>query len=203
LTQGSAAPNSLLSAKGINYAPNTAHGQVKAICHLDGVWRSLACTTGVLAGTIAADELWSLVLRKPRAQRRSRAVRQEVHNLTGGHVDYHRTVAATPILSGRTLQEGRAEGEAAELSDAGARARRSDGRRRGPGMGSAPQQVPGWVAWRGPGSRPLGWRAPGRGRPAEPGGGGSGAGEGERDEQEAAAQAGARPDQYSSSCARV
>jgi hypothetical protein len=31
LTQGSVAPNTLLSAKGINYAPNTAHGWMKTI----------------------------------------------------------------------------------------------------------------------------------------------------------------------------
>src|SRR5437764_1495193 len=68
---------------------------VKPICHLDGIWCSLTRTTGVLASTIAADELWRSALRQLGAQRGSGAVRQEVHNLTGGHVDQHRAVAMT------------------------------------------------------------------------------------------------------------
>jgi hypothetical protein len=71
-------------------------GQVEAICHLDGVWCSLARTTGVLAGTVAADELWCLVLRQPGAHGCRGSVRQEVYNLAGDHIDHDCAVAATP-----------------------------------------------------------------------------------------------------------
>jgi hypothetical protein len=69
--------------------------QVETICHLDSVWCAQARTTGVLAGTVAADELWCLVLRQPGAHGCRGSVGQEVHNLAGDHVDHDGAVAAT------------------------------------------------------------------------------------------------------------
>src|SRR3989442_7328513 len=69
LTQGSVAPNTLLSAKGINYAPDTAHQNVESVSNLDGPWRSSTGALRIGPGPIAADDLDPSLCSHPLGER--------------------------------------------------------------------------------------------------------------------------------------
>ena len=80
LTQGSVAPNALLSAKGINYAPNAAHDQVEPVRNLHPVGRATPTSVGVGFGTVACQNphqgvrtaSWPRPLRRVRSGARCR-----------------------------------------------------------------------------------------------------------------------------------
>jgi hypothetical protein len=90
LTQGSVAPNALLSAKGINYAPYAAHGQMEAVCHLDGVGRAFSIGTGV----VPHDDLPARMLTKPAGEILGGAIVEQIDRPMRLQVEQQGAIAA-------------------------------------------------------------------------------------------------------------
>jgi hypothetical protein len=89
---------------------------VPTVSDLNRVRRPLAGSVGVGAGAIARDNLDTGVLAKPRGQRFSLSIRQQVHDLIALQIDRNSSVAvsATPPLV--WLSTGYADGTFASLA---------------------------------------------------------------------------------------
>jgi hypothetical protein len=98
LTQGSVAPNALLSAKGINYAPYAAHEEVEAVGNLDRAWRPLAGTVGQRATAVPADHLDTRVLTQPGRERPRGRLRQQVDGPVAFVIDQDQAVLPTATM---------------------------------------------------------------------------------------------------------
>ena len=92
MTQGSAAPNTLLSAKGINYAPNTAHAQVESVSNLYGVGGAASAGIGVGFGSITDKDLDARMCPEPGDERLSFACFQDVDGRVSFQVDQQRAI---------------------------------------------------------------------------------------------------------------
>ena len=97
MTQGSDAPDTLLSAKGIRECADTAHEQMPAIGDLDGLGGTLARPVGVGAGAIAAEDLDAGVVLQPGGEGLSGPVGQEIDGDTPLLVHQERAVGAATL----------------------------------------------------------------------------------------------------------
>src|SRR5438105_2842045 len=70
---------------------------MKAVCHLNGVGRTLPTTFGVRAGTIADDDLDASVAAQPVGQNVGRAIIEQINGSVRLEVKEQRAVA--PLLS--------------------------------------------------------------------------------------------------------
>src|SRR5919202_5399845 len=98
LTQGSVAPNALLSAKGINYAPNAAHEEVEAVGNLDRARCALAGAVGQRATAVPADHLDARVLTQPGRERPRGDVRKQVDGPGAFLVDQDQAILPTATM---------------------------------------------------------------------------------------------------------
>src|SRR5437763_373071 len=71
-------PNTLLSVKGINYAPDTAHHQMKAVGHLYRARGTTRDCLAIRAAAITGDDLDACMGFQPGRQSRRRAIRQQL-----------------------------------------------------------------------------------------------------------------------------